>query len=77
MYCDIEGSHCDGEGGWTRVAFVNMNVPISSCLSRKTKVIISFNQLVHNETSSLYDAVFSAYGLNYTKMCVLSEWMLI
>ena len=23
VYCDMEGSHCDGEGGWTRVEFVN------------------------------------------------------
>ena len=31
VYCDMEGSHCDEEGGWTRVAFVNMSVPVSSC----------------------------------------------
>ena len=31
VYCDMEGSHCDGEGGWTRVAFVNMSKPGSSC----------------------------------------------
>ena len=30
IYCDMEGSHCDGEGGWTRVPFVNMSVPGSS-----------------------------------------------
>ena len=29
----MEGSHCDGEGSWTRVAFVNMSVPGSSCPS--------------------------------------------
>ena len=27
----MEGSHSDGEGGWTRVAFVNMSEPYSSC----------------------------------------------
>ena len=31
VYCDMKGSHCDGEGGWTRVAFVNMSIPGSSC----------------------------------------------
>ena len=31
VYCDKEDSHDNGEGGWTRVAFVNMSVPGSSC----------------------------------------------
>ena len=29
----MKGSHCDGNGGWTRVAFVNMSEPGSSCPS--------------------------------------------
>ena len=33
VYCDMEGSHCDEEGGWTRIAFGNMSVPGSSCPS--------------------------------------------
>ena len=33
VYCDMKGSHCDGEGGWTRMAFVNMSEPGSSCPS--------------------------------------------
>ena len=31
VYCDMEGIHCDGESGWTRVAFINMSEPGSSC----------------------------------------------
>ena len=31
VYCDMKGNQCDGEGGWTRVAFVNMSKPGSSC----------------------------------------------
>ena len=30
-YCDMKGSHCDGEGSWTGVAFVNKSEPGSSC----------------------------------------------
>ena len=26
VYCDMEGINCGGEGGWTRVAYVNMSV---------------------------------------------------
>ena len=31
VYCDMKGSYCDGEGGRTRVVFVNMSEPGSSC----------------------------------------------
>ena len=27
VYCDMEGTNCEGEGGWTRVAYVNMTQP--------------------------------------------------
>ena len=27
VYCDMEGANCGGEGGWTRVEFVNMTKP--------------------------------------------------
>ena len=31
VYCDMEGTSCGGEGGWTRVAFVNMTKPGAAC----------------------------------------------
>ena len=31
VYCDMEGANCGGEGGWTRVAFVNMTKPGATC----------------------------------------------
>ena len=31
VYCDMEGTNCGGEGGWTRVAFVNMTKPGATC----------------------------------------------
>ena len=31
VYCDMEGSRCDGKESWTRVTFVNMSIPGSSC----------------------------------------------
>ena len=27
VYCDMEGANCGGEGGWTRVAFLNATDP--------------------------------------------------
>ena len=30
-YCDVEGDNCDGEGGWTRIAYLNMNDSAQQC----------------------------------------------
>ena len=31
VYCDMEGSNCDGKGGWIRVAYLNMSEPNATC----------------------------------------------
>ena len=31
VYCDMEGTHCRGEGGWTRVAYVDMTQAGAIC----------------------------------------------
>ena len=75
VYCDMEGSHCDGEGGWTRVVFVNMSEPGSSCPPGLVQYDNIFNTSlcwINNGTSYFYgcnSTTFSTYGLNYTKVC--------
>ena len=39
VYCDMEGTNCGGQGGWMRVAHVNMSQDGVSCpqgLTQKT-----------------------------------------
>ena len=31
VYCDMEGTNCGGQGGWMRVAHLNMTDPSSQC----------------------------------------------
>ena len=31
VYCDMEGSNCGGEGGWTRVTYINMTQAGTTC----------------------------------------------
>ena len=74
VYCDMEGSHCDGEGGWTRVAFVNMSVPGSSCPPGLVQYDDIFNTSlcwinVTNVYSGYNFTFFSTYGFNYAKVC--------
>ena len=75
VYCDMKGSDCDGEGGWTRVAFVNMSEPGSSCPPGLVQYDNIFNTSlcwINNRTSYFYgcnSTIFSTYGLNYNKVC--------
>ena len=77
VYCDMEGSHCDGEGGWTRVAFVNMSKPGSPCppgLVQYDNIFdISLCWTISGKYNNHYtgcnSTLFSSYGLNYTKVC--------
>ena len=31
VYCNMEGSNCDGNGGWMRVGYINMTQPHATC----------------------------------------------
>ena len=78
VYCDMEGTNCGGEGGWTRVAYVNMTQPGATCpqgLSQK-----AFTGLTLCGRSGEYvgtappgggcqSTVFSILGLNYCQVC--------
>ena len=72
VYCDMEGSNCDGTGGWTRVAYINMTEPNATCpeglyqYSFDNKTLCDRN---HNDTNGCDGTFFSARGLNYTKVC--------
>ena len=78
LYCDMEGVNCDGRGGyrWTRVAYLNMTKPCASCPpGLALQNYGNINHRVCGRRSVGYDmkgcqsAVFSTYGLNYSKVC--------
>ena len=73
--CDMMGSNCDGEGGWTRVAFVNMSEPGASCppkLEEYDNITNGSLLCWINNEHKYYDcksAFFPTYDVNYTKVC--------
>ena len=74
VYCDMEGINCDEEGGWTRVAYLNMTEPGTTCPSGLTQTgYININHDVcgrPNPSSAGCDSTFfSTYSINYTKVC--------
>ena len=74
LYCDMEGVNCDGRGGWTRVAYLNMTEPGATCppgLTLQNHSNINHGVCGRNVsyTGGCQSAIFSTYGLNYSKVC--------
>ena len=71
VYCDMEGMNCDEERGWTRVAYLNMTEPGTTCPSGLTQTgYININHDVCGRSGPGCDSTFfSTYSLNYTKVC--------
>ena len=68
VYCDMEGSNCDGQGGWMRVGYLNMSEPCATCPSGLT--LRQFNNIDHGlcgrpMSSSI---TYSTYGVHYSKV---------
>ena len=72
VYCDMEGSNCDGNGGWMRIGYINMTEPGATCpqgLYNYTyggKTLCDKSRDLRNGCSATF---FSPIGLNYTKVC--------
>ena len=70
FYCDMEGTNCGGEGGWTRVAYVNMSQSGATCPQGLTQTTISRLTLCgRNGPAGCQSTVFSTVGLNYSQVC--------
>ena len=66
----MEGTNCGGEGGWTRVAFVNMSQPGATCPTGLTQIQQSNLTLCsRNDTNLVQSTVFTTLGLNYSAVC--------
>ena len=70
VYCDMEGSNCGGEGGWTRVAYINMTELGSTCPEGLTLKSFSGLSLCGNtETFNCAGINLTTHSINYQKVC--------
>ena len=79
VYCDMEGTNCGGEGGWTRVAYVNMSQSGGTCPQGLTQRILSGLTLcgrmdgdytvTTTQGGGCQNTVFSTLGSNYSRVC--------
>ena len=74
----MEGINCDEEGGWTRVAYLNMTEPGTNCpsgLLQRGYVNINYDVLqvcgrsAGSSGAGCDSIIFSTCSLNYTKVC--------
>ena len=66
----MEGTNCGGEGGWTRVAYVNMTETGATCPQGLTQRILSGLTLCGaNITFGCASTLFPPLGLNYSQVC--------
>ena len=69
VYCDMEGTNCGGEGGWTRVAHVNMSQSGATCPQGLTQTTLSGLTLCVRNGAGCQSTAFSTLGLNYSQVC--------
>ena len=69
VYCDMEGTNCGGEGGWMRVAHVNMSQDGASCPQGLKQTTLSGLTLCGLSATGCQRTFSSALGLNYSQVC--------
>ena len=74
VYCDMEGDNCGGEGGWTRIANINMTISGTSCPEGLAQ--LPFSNAVSDlcgktltEYASCNSSILHTFGFNFTKVC--------
>ena len=71
VYCDMEGTNCGGEGGWMRVAHLNMTDPSSQCPDNFILQTVNNKRFcIRNTTTAGCGAMLiGTFGLNYSRVC--------
>ena len=77
VYCDMKGDNCDGEGGWTRIAYINTTLPKAICPEGLVLEYYNNTDIDHGvckrNSSDLYigcDSVYySSNGYQYSQVC--------
>ena len=81
VYCDMDRvCGCNGSGGWTRVAFLNMTDPDQQCpgewmLQREWRLLNGSRVprrlcgVDYNIIRRCFSATYSTYGIHYSRVC--------
>ena len=70
VYCDMEGTNCGGEGGWTRVVYVNMTQSNATCPQGLTQRLIDGNNYCGRNIIGCQSTISSLHMVSATLVCV-------
>ena len=70
VYCDMEGPHCGGKGGWTRVGQLDMRLPNSVCPGQLTEVTKDGRKVCSRPLPGCSFVLFTIpNGVHYKEVC--------
>ena len=71
VYCDMEGTNCGGEGGWMRVAHLNVTDSSSQCPDGyRVETVNSVTFCIRDTSVGMCAPILSeSYGLTYSQVC--------
>ena len=69
VYCDMEGTNCGGEGGWKRVAYVDMTQSGTTCPQGLTQRIFAGKNYCGRNIIGCQSTVFPTHGFSYSRVC--------
>ena len=71
VYCDMEGTNCGGEGGWMRVAHLNVTDSSSQCPDGyRVETVNNVTFCIRDTNISMCAPILSeSYGLTYSQVC--------
>ena len=69
VYCDMEGDNCDGGGGWTRIAYLNMNDSAQQCPPEFTLYNENgIRSCCRQEANDCQSAEYPSNGVSYSRV---------
>ena len=69
VYCDMQGTHCGGDKGWTRVAYLNMTDPSTQCSNNLHSITVNNTRFCVRNNTGCVPLQFETYGITYSKVC--------
>ena len=70
VYCDMEGDNCDGEGGWIRMAYLNMTDSAHQCPPGFTLYNENgIRSCGRQEGNDCQSAEYPSNGVSYSRVC--------
>ena len=69
VYCDMDGVNCDGEGGWTRIGYIDPNTTSECPPELQLMNNTEFGLICRGAYGGLNNFKYSSSNTSYSKIC--------